>query len=121
MNTAPLPNDRSALLVEDNPAVADLAAGYLEELGYYVKYCSNAKDALVALSLADYQLLLSDIILGGPMDGFALASAARREKADLPVLLITGYPTEAARSQGDFPVLMKPFQFDDLAKALAAL
>ncbi|MET0545925.1 MAG: response regulator [Caulobacterales bacterium] len=112
---------RNALLVEDNTELADLVASYLEELGYYVKYCSNAKDALVALSLEDVNLLVSDIILGTAMDGFELAKAARTELPELPVLLITGYPSEATRSQETFAVLLKPFAFDDMQKAIAGL
>ncbi len=62
-------------------------------------------------------LLLTDIIMPGGMDGAALAREAARRHPDLRVLLTTGYQGDA-EAEG-LPVLRKPYHLQDLAAALA--
>jgi PAS domain S-box-containing protein len=109
------------LLVEDNPAVADASAGLLEQLGYTVRWVPNAETALREIEADDVDLVFSDIIMPGKMDGLKLARAIRERNPTLPVLLTTGYSDSAKHVRADFPVLRKPYQLHDLSRELSKL
>ncbi|HEY2051370.1 MAG TPA: response regulator [Caulobacteraceae bacterium] len=114
-------NVGSVLLVEDDDEVAALVAEMLEELGYQVTRTSSAAAALGALANGrSIDLVFSDIMMPGGMNGVELAREIRRRRKDLPVLLTTAY-AEAARDDalgGGVRVLGKPFRLDELAAAL---
>jgi CheY-like chemotaxis protein len=110
----------SVLLVEDNPDVAAVSIGMLEQLGYSVQHVSNAEAALDAIERNGIDLVFSDIVMPGKMDGIGLARRVRQHKPDLPILLTTGYAA-APQRQVEFPVLRKPYQIHELGRALAAL
>ena len=69
----------TVLLVEDNPAVADASAGLLEQLGYTVRWVPNAETALEEIEADGIDLVFSDIIMPGKMDGLKLARAIREK------------------------------------------
>ncbi|MDE2488971.1 MAG: PAS domain S-box protein [Alphaproteobacteria bacterium] len=109
------------LVVEDNPEVADVAAGMLEQLGHNVQVVSNAGAALAAIAEGDRpDLVFSDIVMAGEMDGVALARGLREKAPGLPVLLATGYSQAAERIGDEFPILRKPYRLEDLNQALNA-
>ncbi|HMC65821.1 MAG TPA: response regulator, partial [Gemmataceae bacterium] len=66
-------------------------------------------------------LVFSDIVMPGKMDGLALARRLREIRPNLPVLLATGYSDAAANVRGDFPILRKPYEIHQLSKAIAKL
>ena len=110
------------LVVEDNPDVAEVAAGLLAQLGHAPWLVGSADEAVVWLGknpLPD--LVFSDIVMAGDLDGLALADRLRAQHPDLPVLLATGYSHAAARSESGFTILPKPYQIEDLAQAIAAV
>jgi PAS domain S-box-containing protein len=109
------------LLVEDNPAVADASAGLLEQLGYTVRWVSNAETALRELEADGIDLVFSDIIMPGKMDGLKLARTIRERNPKLPILLTTGYSDSAKHVRADFPVLRKPYQLHELSRELSKL
>jgi PAS domain S-box-containing protein len=111
----------TVLLVEDNPAVADASAGLLEQLGYSVRWASNAESALAELEADGIDLVFSDIIMPGKMDGLKLARTIREKKPKLPILLTTGYSDSAKHVRADFPVLRKPYQLHELSRELSKL
>ncbi|MGX9425973.1 MULTISPECIES: PAS domain-containing sensor histidine kinase [Bradyrhizobium] len=111
----------TVLLVEDNPAVADASAGLLEQLGYTVRWVPNAETALQEIEADDVDLVFSDIIMPGKMDGLKLARAIRERNPTLPVLLTTGYSDSAKHVRMDFPVLRKPYQLHELSRELSKL
>ena len=115
------PASTTVLLVEDNPAVADASTGLLEQLGYTVRWVSNAETALEAIEANGIDLVFSDIIMPGKMDGLKLARAIREKNPRLPILLTTGYSESADNVRVDFPVLRKPYQLHDLGRELAKL
>lgn len=115
------PASTTVLLVEDNPAVADASAGLLEQLGYTVRWVSNAETALQAIEANGVDLVFSDIIMPGKMDGLKLARAIRAKNPRLPILLTTGYSESAEDGRVDFPVLRKPYQLHELGRELAKL
>lgn len=121
MNNASLSREvRTVLVVEDNPDVATAHAGLLEELGYRVKWVRDAPSALQSLDRDDIDLVFSDVVMPGEMDGLGLARYLRDHQPDMPVILATGY-SEAARKSGlEFPILRKPYELHELSRALEA-
>jgi PAS domain S-box-containing protein len=111
----------TVLLVEDNPAVADASAGLLEQLGYTVRWVPNAETALEEIETDGIDLVFSDIIMPGKMDGLKLARAIREKNPRLPILLTTGYSEGAKNVRADFPVLRKPYQLHELSRELSKL
>jgi two-component system NtrC family sensor kinase len=110
----------TALLVEDNPEVAEVAAAYFQQLGYLVKQVTNAREALELLGNdAKIDLVFSDILMPGGMNGLELGHAIRRLYPAMPVLLVTGYSDSFrdAVEQG-FVVLQKPFDLAGLEQKL---
>jgi len=107
------------LLVEDNPDVATATAGLLEQLGYAVRWVSNAEEALVELDGEGIDLVFSDIVMPGKMDGLALAQAIREKYPRLPILLATGYSDTLRRTSLGFQILRKPYEIHELSQALA--
>jgi PAS domain S-box-containing protein len=113
------PGTGTALLVEDNPEVADASVALLEELGFNVRLARNAQEALEAAQRHTFTLVLSDIVMAGPMDGLGLARELRKRWPDLPVILVTGYSDAANAAVDEFAVLRKPYQLEDLARIAA--
>jgi PAS domain S-box-containing protein len=113
----------TVLLVEDNPEVAHASAGLLEQLGYRVRISNNAEAALLEIerNRNGVDLVFSDIVMPGKMDGLGLAKALRATHPHLPVLLTTGYSEALAGGQADFHVLRKPYAIHELSQALAKL
>jgi CheY-like chemotaxis protein len=112
----------TVLLVEDNPDVASVSASLLEQLGYHVRCVADAEAALREVEQRDgVDLVFSDIVMPGKMDGLALAHRLRELRPHLPVLLATGYSDAAANVSGDFPILRKPYEIHQLSQAIARL
>jgi two-component system NtrC family sensor kinase len=108
----------TVLLVEDNADVAEVGAGYLRQLGYRVRSVANAQAAIAALRLdADVDLVFSDILMPGGMNGLELASEIAERFPSIPVLLTTGYSASAqdAVRQGVI-VLQKPYDIEGLRR-----
>jgi CheY-like chemotaxis protein len=107
------------LLVEDNPDVAAASTGLLEQLGYAVCWVSNADEALAEIGRNGIDLVFSDIVMPGKMDGLALAQAIREKYPRLPILLATGYSDKLRKVSLGFPILRKPYEIHELSQALA--
>ena len=114
-------NGGTVLLVEDNPDVAEVNVAMLEELGYRVRTVGDAAAALEAIGEETFDLVVSDIIMAGPMDGLALARTLRERQPGLPVLLVTGYSHAASGAGADFIVLRKPFKLAELSRIAARM
>jgi CheY-like chemotaxis protein len=111
----------TVLLVEDNPDVASASTGLLEQLGYAVRWVPNAEAALREIEGNDFDLVFSDIVMPGGIDGLGLARVIRERYPGLPVLLATGYSDAVQNVRADFPILRKPYRVDELSRALAGL
>jgi PAS domain S-box-containing protein len=109
----------TVLLVEDNPDVAGASAALVEQLGYQVHTAPNARAALDALEQHSFDLVISDIVMAGDKDGLGLARAIREAYPELPVILVTGYSGAAGNARDDFLVLRKPYQLQELSRAIA--
>ena len=108
----------TVLLVEDNDDVAEVGAGLLRRLGYRVRSVANAQAAIAALRLdADVDLVFSDILMPGGMNGLDLAREIGERFPDIPVLLTTGYSASAKDAvQRGLVVLQKPYDLEALAR-----
>ena len=109
------------MVVEDNPEVLDLAEGILSGLGYTVMTRPNGKEALEYFRQRDgVDLLFTDIVMPGGINGVTLARETRRLHPKIGVLLTTGYAEGATDSVtlggGDFELIDKPYRRAALAK-----
>ena len=106
------------LVVEDDPAVLAMAVETLEGLGYQVTTANTAAAALKRLKgRKAFDLLFSDVVMPGGVNGVELAHMAREARPGLKVLLTSGYVgDEAASWANEFPLIDKPY----LAPALAS-
>jgi PAS domain S-box-containing protein len=111
----------TVLLVEDNPEVAIASTGLLEELGYAVRWASDVDSALSEIAADGIDLVLSDIVMPGKMDGLALARILKKKHPGLPILLASGYSEAAQNAAAEFPILRKPYQIHELNEALSRL
>ena len=117
----PLGWGESVLLVEDETGVRMLTATLLGRLGYAVIEARDGGPAIATLeSDARVDLLLSDVVLLGAMSGPKIAEKARRLRAGIKVLFMSGYPDQVLRSHGPLvrgaEVLRKPFRRIHLAQ-----
>jgi CheY-like chemotaxis protein len=108
-----------ALLVEDNPEVSEVSAELLQQLGYQVHSATDAETALAALDTQQFDLVVSDIVMAGTMDGMGLARAIRDGHPTLPIVLVTGYSRAATQAASEFTLLRKPYQLAEMSRALA--
>jgi CheY-like chemotaxis protein len=109
------------LVVDDNDALAQSVKEMLESTGCNVTVAGDAEQALTFLSVdSRFDVVLSDLVMPGPLDGLGLAKTLRREFPALPVVLMTGYSDEAANARARaFQVLPKPCPAPALIHALS--
>jgi PAS domain S-box-containing protein len=113
--------DERILVVDDRPDVAELARNMLEDFGYTVETATNAREALTKLDGDNrFDMLFSDLIMPGGMNGVSLAREAKRRFPALRVLLTTGY-AEASLERTDlggteFDSIPKPYRRAELAR-----
>jgi CheY-like chemotaxis protein len=115
------------LVVEDDRDVRELAITVLEDAGYRVLEAGSGEEAhrlLLAHPDLRIDLLFTDIVMPGPMDGIDLAKEARALRPDLRVLYTTGF-ADLVRRHGDDEllgtVLHKPYRPGALQRAVSAL
>lgn len=108
------------LLIEDDPQVAATALKMLAAIGYDAQHVMDARSALaLLLGGRRFDLLFSDIVMPGGMDGIALSRKVRQHFPAQPILLATGYSRAAADVQRDgFAFIAKPYRLDSLAQAI---
>jgi excisionase family DNA binding protein len=108
------PHDKARILiVDDEPAVRAMLERALSDADYEVAAVGDGPAALDRLREADYDLLIIDLKMPG-MDGLSVVRAVRRRSLGLPVIVITGFSTEASAIEainlGVSGYLTKPFR-----------
>jgi PAS domain S-box-containing protein len=111
------------LVVEDDALVKDYVLAQLHSLGYRTLAAANATEALaIAAAGHAFDLLFTDVIMPGAMNGRELANALQKERPDLKVLFTSGYTENAIIHHGrlDSGVLLlaKPYRKSDMAQMI---
>jgi CheY-like chemotaxis protein len=110
------------LVVEDEPAVRDYVSLQLEALGYTVLTASNGAEALEVLHRGRVDLLFTDMVMPGEMDGRQLADAAHELHPELKILFTSGYTEHAVIHNGRLErgvnLLSKPYRREQLAEKI---
>ncbi|HZT77793.1 MAG TPA: response regulator [Vicinamibacterales bacterium] len=110
------------LVVDDEASIRDLLAKTLALAEYDVDVAPDGRAALERMRLYPYDLLIADLKMPG-MDGLTVIREAKRYKADLPVIIITGFSTESSAIEavnlGVAGYLTKPFRVPQVLAAAA--
>ena len=109
------PRRPAVLIVDDSAEVAEVTSSLFDHLGYDTLYRELAEAALKLLAEgAKVDLVFSDIVMPGTIDGVGLASEIRSQYPNLPVVLTTGYSDAARAAPAHLRILRKPFDTDAL-------
>jgi PAS domain S-box-containing protein len=123
---APGGGPETILVVDDSEDVLALAVEHLEALGYRVLSARSGEEALEVLEReagGEVDLLFSDIVMPGGLNGLMLAERVRRRLPDLPVLLTTGYNEDLVMEgprAAAMDVLGKPYRRSEMADRIRA-
>ena len=110
------------LVVDDEASIRDLLSKTLALAEYDVDVAADGRSALERMRMYPYDLLIADLKMPG-MDGLTVIREAKRYKADLPVIIITGFSTESSAIEavnlGVAGYLTKPFRVPQVLAAAA--
>lgn len=117
--------NETILVVDDETALLELAASHLENEGYSVICAGSGQEALQQLEANPaVDLLFTDIVMPGGMDGYELAETALRKHPKLKILLTSGFTKQAEQNQSNFSgslPLSKPYTTAELSRRLRQL
>ncbi|MBR0868848.1 response regulator [Bradyrhizobium tropiciagri] len=113
----------SILVVEDDPLVRNYVSAQLEQLGYHTMVTANGPEALAAIDKGFVcDLLFTDVIMSGGMNGRQVADAVTAKLPSVRVLFTSGYTEDAIFHHGrldpDVTLLPKPYRKSDLARMI---
>jgi PAS domain S-box-containing protein len=115
----------TVLIVEDEPAVLEVASDIFDSLGYDVVTATDANEAVVVLDgNPSIDVLFSDVIMPNGMNGVELSRKAREMRPNLKILLASGYPMSSLPSEGlgaGVSFISKPYRWTELAEKLRGL
>ena len=123
---APRGNGEVILVVEDEASVREMTATLLQSIGYTVVTAADGPRALTVLHARDdIDLLLTDVVMPGGLDGFELADRCRQLRPRLPIMLVSGHPLESGEAGTrdtwlEF-LLKKPYRSEELASFVAKM
>ena len=112
------------LIVEDNEKVGDLAAQLLKDLGYTTTWVGDSASALEMLEMhpGGFDLVFSDVVMPGAMNGVELARDLKQRFPMLPVVLTSGYSDVlASGGAAGFELLRKPYSVEALSHLMRRL
>jgi DNA-binding response OmpR family regulator len=113
------------LFVEDDPTILDIGVEILREASYEVVPAINADIGLILLEEGlPFRLLITDIVLPGRLDGFALARRAKEIVPKIEIIYATGFPDVAGVRSRGAPwgrTLLKPYGRDELLNTVEAV
>ena len=115
-------NDERVLVVDDQAELAAVAVEYLESAGYKVNVATGASEALDLLTRQAYDLIFSDIVMPGGMNGFQLATEVERQHPEVQILLTSGFTAAASDARDPEArrrrLLSKPYSRAQLLEAV---
>jgi len=117
-------DDPKILVVDDEEVICEGCRRIFSRQGFEVEKCSDASQGLSLAQQNDYSAILLDIKMPN-MDGIAFLEALRKQKADVPVVLMTGYPSipnaASAIRLGASDYVTKPFTPEEITQAVHRL
>ncbi len=109
------------LIIDDEPIITSMLERFLSQEGYDVATANDIKEANTRMSHKDFDLLISDIILGSNT-GIDLLREIKAKKLSCPVIFITGNPNVETASEavrlGAYDYLSKPVEFEILLRTV---
>jgi DNA-binding response OmpR family regulator len=122
MNPTERPISRKVLLVDDDDAVREMMTMTLEHKGFAVVAAANVTEALKLITSESFDVLITDLHMPNPSDGFAVITAMRHIQPKALTLLVSGYPDvksamDAILLEAD-EIILKPFDTTALADLL---
>lgn len=112
--------DAKILVVEDDDSVAMVVQQIMEEFGFKCHRVTSAREALAVLEIRDFDLMFSDVVMPGGINGLELASDVRNKFPHMPIILTTGYGGKAEIETSGFQVFQKPYDPQSLLTAIEA-
>jgi PAS domain S-box-containing protein len=108
----------TVLVVEDNPEVKAVTVALLEQLNYRTRTVDDVRAALDLIATGTaVDLVFTDVMLTGDLDGLALARMIAEQYPRIPVVLTSGY-AKALTGRHELPILRKPYQMAALAQVI---
>jgi len=119
-----LSRKKKILVTEDQEAVRMVAVDFLEDFGYEVVQACDGVEALQILQdQSDIDLLFTDVVMPGGMNGFDLSQAAEQIRPNLKIIHASGYPKGAMVHQEEprlkDNLISKPFRREELRRVIA--
>ena len=111
----------TVLVVDDNEAVRRIVSRQLNSLGYHVLEAGDGVEAMEILKTSPIDLLFTDVVMPGGIDGFALAGIAQKQWPCVRIILTSGFPqTRFAEDFGPhgWRLLSKPYRKEELARMI---
>src|ERR1700726_2222261 len=111
---------RKVLVVDDDDAIREMMTATLEHKGFGVVAAANVTEALKLITTESFDVLITDLHMPNPSDGFAVITAMRHAQPDALTLLVSGYPDvksamDAILLEAD-DIIVKPFEAGKLAE-----
>lgn len=106
------------LVVEDDPLIREFVVEALREAGYHVVHASTGEEAMAWCRRQFADVLVTDIMLPGKIDGWQIAEHCRQHDPELPVIYATGFSPVTARPVPGSRSLQKPYHPDEIVRAV---
>lgn len=106
------------LVVEDDPLIREFVVEALREEGFYVIHAATGEEAMIWCGQRAADVLITDIMLPGKVDGWQIAEHCREHDPDLPVIYATGFSPVARRPVPGSRLLQKPFNPEQIVNAI---
>jgi two-component system cell cycle response regulator CpdR len=114
---------KKILLAEDEDSVRSFLSRALQRAGFAVTACANGFEAIDALDLGPYDLILTDIVMPGA-DGIEVAKKASQAQPGVKIMFITGFAAVALNARKENPeahVLEKPVHLREIVSEVERL
>ncbi len=114
---------RRILLVDDELAILLTLKAILEINGFDVKTAASAKEAIATLKAEEFHMVITDMRMESDTSGYDVVRAARKQKYDPAVALLTAYPTLGSswQNEGADSMMVKPMNTNDLLRQIEVL
>lgn len=109
------------LLVEDDPLIREFVVEALREAGYQVVHASTGEEALDWCRRQFADVLITDVMLPGKIDGWQIAERCREHDPSLPVIYASGFSPTQPRPVPRSRSLTKPFSPDEIVQLVKEL